>query len=110
MRMPELKDDAFAEEIRELRPVPSESFSADLDRLAASGFETAGRSPLARLRERLALNPIRAAVPAGAVASLAIAAIVSVAVLSDEDGGAFDDRPTALSQEQSELGRLAAPK
>src|SRR5687768_15183791 len=84
MKLPELDDDAFAEEIRELRPLPRESFSAELDRLAASGFETDGSSPFARLRERIALNPIRTAVPAGALAGLAVAAIVSVAVLNEE--------------------------
>lgn len=95
MKLPELDDDVFAEEIRELRPVPSESFSVELDRLAASGFDAGRRSPFARLRGRLALNPIRAAVPAGALASLAVAAIVSAAVLSEDDPVATQDEGAA---------------
>jgi len=75
---------ALAAEIREQRPTPTESFSADLDRLAATGFRSGGRSWLESLRTRVSsLRPMRMALPAASAVTFLIALVVTVAVLND---------------------------
>lgn len=79
---------ALATEIRDERPIPREDVAAALDRLAAAGFRSGGRSRFDAARARLsALSPMRMALPAGSLATILIAAVVTVSVLNDDPVG-----------------------
>jgi hypothetical protein len=98
---PELEGlDTLVRELRAARPEPSAGFAAELDEMAASGFEGSNQiTTFDRLRARLAgVRPSQVLAPAGALATIAV--VVSVAVIrgdgADEGPMPQSDRPVPL--------------
>ncbi len=102
---PSRDENELAEALREIRPVPTAEFAAELDSRAAAGFPRGSErgSLLAGLRERLATTPPRRLLaPAGALA-LATVAIATAVVATTDIGD-----PTAPDRTLIDSGRLSA--
>src|SRR5215207_538924 len=89
---PAPENEALAELARALRaerPEPEPRFTDELDARAAEGFRgSPPLGPLARLRERIAATPPRRMLaPAGALATLAVVAVVAISQTSLPNGG-----------------------